>query len=171
MRAVSFALGALGDPADPAGSEAAFVREMNNKADAIGMKNTYYLNVTGLDQNEEQGGAYGSAKDQAILFAYILKTHPSLMEATRQAEIIVTSQDLVSHIARNTDSLVSYIPGMLASKTGFTDLAGGNLVVAFDPEIGRPIIISVLGSTETGRFEDMEKLVNASLQYVSQEEQ
>jgi D-alanyl-D-alanine carboxypeptidase len=52
---------------------------------------------------------------------------------------------------------------LVASKTGTTDLAGGNLVVAFDPEIGRPIVISVLGSTEDGRFTDMEKLVSKTL--------
>ena len=51
----------------------------------------------------------------------------------------------------------------IASKTGFTDLAGGNLVIAFDAGLSHPIIISVLGSTQEGRFRDVEKLVTASL--------
>jgi len=45
-------------------------------------------------------------------------------------------------------------------------LAGGNLVVAFDAGLNRPIIISVLGSTEEGRFTDVLELVEASLKYI-----
>ena len=67
------------------------------------------------------------------------------------------------HTATNTNEVVGSIPGLIASKTGFTDLAGGNLVVAFDAGINRPVIISVLGATKDGRFTDMEMLVNASL--------
>ena len=71
-------------------------------------------------------------------------------------------------MAKNTNIDVEKIPGLLASKTGYTTLAGGNLVVAFDASIGRPIIVVVLGSSQEGRFKDVQSLVNASIKYVSQ---
>ena len=72
------------------------------------------------------------------------------------------------HVAVNTDLDIGKIPGLLASKTGFTALAGGNLVVAFDASIGRPIIVVVLGSTEDGRFTDVAQLTSSSLAYINQ---
>jgi D-alanyl-D-alanine carboxypeptidase len=59
------------------------------------------------------------------------------------------------------------IPSLIASKTGFTDLAGGNLAVIFDAGFEYPIIVVVLGSSQTGRFTDVEKLVNLSLRKIS----
>lgn len=146
--------------------EQAFVARMNLKADELGMKDTYFLNETGLDISSGQAGAYGSAKDMATLFAYVVDKHPGLLEATQEREITLSS-NIKSHTARNTDVLADVIPGLKASKTGFTDLAGGNLVIVFDPEIGRPIAVSVLGSTEEGRFEDMRLLVSKALEKLS----
>jgi len=40
------------------------------------------------------------------------------------------------------------------------------LVVAFDPGLMKPIVISILGSTREGRFEDMEKLIEATVKYL-----
>jgi D-alanyl-D-alanine carboxypeptidase (penicillin-binding protein 5/6) len=163
MRAVGLALGALSSStSSPQAIESDFIKDMNKKADEIGMKDTYFLNDTGLDESPQKGGAYGSAKDIANLFAYILLHHPTLMSATGKAELQITSLDNAKHLARNTDLIINSLPGVIASKTGYTDLAGGNLALAFDPELGHPIVISVLGSTETGRFEDMLKLVSAS---------
>ena len=49
----------------------------------------------------------------------------------------------------------------------FTALAGGNLVVAFDTSIGHPFIAVVLGSTQSGRFTDMQTLVDATMKYAT----
>jgi D-alanyl-D-alanine carboxypeptidase len=149
-------------------SEDAFVRAMNAKADELQMKNTYYFNETGLDL-PTQAGAYGSAEDQAKLFEYVLSTHPDLLEATQEETFSIKSLD-ATHTAKNTDVLANVIPGLKASKTGFTDIAGGNLVIAFDPELDRPVIISVLGSSEKGRFTDMALLVAKAMESISQTE-
>ncbi len=103
----------------------------------------------------------------ATLFSYVITKEPRLLDATTQNRLPVTSLDHVIHIAHNTDTLVNDIPGLKGSKTGFTDLAGGNLIIAFDPEIGRPIIISVLGSTETDRFKDVSALVKTTFEYLN----
>lgn len=170
VHAVALALGAL-HKSNPSPDEAQsdFVLNMNKKAAQLGMVNTYFFNETGLDESNRKSGAYGTAEDMAKLFEYILKNHPELLEATTENKLHLVSLDNFGHTARNTDQILSDIPGVKASKTGFTDIAGGNLVVAFDPELGRPIIISVLGSTQEGRFNDMLKLIKGSLETIHQE--
>ena len=148
-----------------------FVREMNKKAQELDLRNTYFWNETGLDESDVKGGAYGTARDMALLLEFILARQPELMEATRDSQSMVLSLDNLEHLARNTNQLAPEIPGLLASKTGFTSTAGGNLVFAFDPELGRPIIISVLGSSAAGRFTDARILVDATLEYLSGEQQ
>lgn len=137
-----------------------FIDLMNKKAKEIGLRQTYYLNETGLDASPEKNGGYGSAEDMAKLFAYLIKNKPEVLEATAYDKVNFTSLGGLNYIALNTNEITSEIPGLIASKTGFTDMAGGNLVIAFDAGLMRPIIISVLGSTIDGRFEDMKKLVN-----------
>ncbi len=142
-----------------------FILQMNKKAQSLGLKQTYFVNESGLDIDEVSGG-YGSAIDMATLLQYIVTNDPDLLEATKYPTITISSDD-TSHTGRNTNSDVGDIPALLGSKTGFTEMAGGNLVVAFDASIGHPIVIVVLGSTEQGRFKDVDKLVQASLSYAT----
>lgn len=144
-----------------------FVREMNNKALELDLRNTYFWNETGLDESEVKGGGYGTAKDISMLLEYIIENEPDLLEATRDKETVVTSIDNISHVARNTNQIASDTPGLIGSKTGYTVTAGGNLAFVFDPELGRPIVITVLGSTAQGRFEDAQKLIQATLEYLN----
>jgi len=167
MRAVALAVGALskeGHSSEEIIND--FVIEMNRKASELGLKNTYFWNETGLDESFIRGGGYSTAQDISSLLEYVLAHHPDMLVATRDAMTTIQSLDRHAHVAQNTNTIVAQIPGLLASKTGFTNVAGGNMVVAFDPELGRPIIIVVLGSTEDGRFEDVRALVNATLEYI-----
>lgn len=141
-----------------------FVDKMNLKAKELGLLETYFINESGLDEGSISGG-YSSVIDVTKLLQYILENRPRLIEATKYHTLTINSLEK-SHIAKNTDDAIDQIPGLIASKTGYTDLAGGNLVVAFDASIGRPIIVVVLGSTEQGRFDDVSALVRASLEYV-----
>ncbi|MBX4199975.1 hypothetical protein KW790_00730 [Candidatus Parcubacteria bacterium] len=167
MRAVALTLGSLDNPtSEPEAARQEFIRLMNKKAEELNLDNTYYFNETGLDESFHRSGAYGTARDMSVLFAYVLRTHPDLFEATRLPYITTPTLDHTVHTAKNTDVIVNEIPGLRASKTGSTDLAGGNLVIAFDPEIGRPIVISVLGSTDEARFQDVQKLVKAALETI-----
>lgn len=142
-----------------------FINMMNRKAQELGLSQTYYINESGLDVGSTSGG-YGTAIDVANLLRYILEKKPELLEATRYKNLTIDSEDK-SHKAENTNKEVQEIPGLMASKTGYTDLAGGNLAVAFDSSMGRPIIVVVLGSTEQGRFKDIKTLVDASLELIS----
>ncbi len=166
IRAVALALVALGRLDNSENLEASFVQSMNDKATKLGLKRTYFWNETGLDESAAKGGAYGTAEDLTTLMAYIILKEPSLLEATKEAELLVPSLDQTLHHAKNTNLLVREIPGLLASKTGFTEMAGGNLVFVFDPELGRPIVVTVLGSSPQGRFEDARKLIAGTLTYL-----
>ncbi|KKQ78190.1 MAG: hypothetical protein A3A96_00135 [Candidatus Zambryskibacteria bacterium RIFCSPLOWO2_01_FULL_39_39] len=146
-------------------SEPQFIKEMNDTAEIIGLSNSKFFNEHGLDRELDKGGAYGSARDMATLFEYTLRNYPEILEATRYKNLEFESSDK-KYSAENTNTFIDRIPNIIASKTGFTDLAGGNLVVAFDAGLNRPIIISVLGSTEEGRFTDVLELVEASLKYI-----
>lgn len=142
-----------------------FISKMNEKAEELGLKQTYFINETGLDNGALSGG-YGSAIDVSKLMEYLIENHSEIIEATKYQEIDVDSLDK-THTAVNTNFDVDQIPGLIASKTGYTSMAGGNLVIAFDASIGRPIVVVVLGSSIEGRFTDVSKLVEASRSYVS----
>lgn len=147
-----------------------FLASMNEKAQLIGLTNARFLNENGLDLDLIRAGAYGSAKDMATLFSYVVTKHPNLAEATQYEYLTITSLDKFRHTGRNTDTALGRFPSLIASKTGFTDIAGGNLVIAFDAGINHPIVISVLGSTVDERFEDVAKLVQATLEHLSPKE-
>ena len=142
-----------------------FITKMNIRAQELGFLETYFINESGLDEGSLSGG-YGSTKDVAKLMQYILINRPKLLEATKYPTTTIESLNRIKHTAKNTNTDVNQIPGLLASKTGYTALAGGNLALAFDASIGRPIIVVVLGSSEKGRFTDADTLVKASLEYV-----
>ncbi|MFH0846249.1 MAG: hypothetical protein V1851_02535 [Patescibacteria group bacterium] len=139
-----------------------FIDKMNTESKNLGMRQSYFLNESGLDVNANISGGYGSAKDMAILMETILREYPSLLEASSYGNLVLNS-DIATHEISNTNIIVDRLPGVVASKTGYTDLAGGNLVMAFDLGMNHKIIISVLGSTKEERFSDVEKLIWASL--------
>ena len=157
--ALAAATGSFLDSSDPA---TAFVKAMNIRADELELSQTHFRNPTGLDISQEEAGAYGSARDAAFLMTYILKNYPGILEATTKDGFNLPNLTGQVHAAENTNPVVNSIPGLIGSKTGYTTLAGGNLVVAFDAGVNRPIVISVLNSSYNGRFNDVLELVEAA---------
>lgn len=160
----AFALAAALAPylQDTEGNPSTFERAMNGKAKSFGFTSMYFSGSTGLDEGSVVGG-YGSAKDVALLLAYLVGRHPEFLEPTAYETASFASADAL-HNAENTNKRVASIPGLIASKTGFTDLAGGNLAIAFEHGPARPIIVVVLGSSQEGRFDDVEKLVKKTIE-------
>jgi D-alanyl-D-alanine carboxypeptidase (penicillin-binding protein 5/6) len=138
-----------------------FVAAMNIRAQEEGWSTLRFKNTTGLDLNAEQAGAYGSAKDVSHLVEYLLRNHRELLWATTREAVTVTGEAGRSYVSDNTNRLIGDIPGLIGSKTGFTDLAGGNLTVVYDAGFNRPIIVTVLGSTRDGRFRDVTTIIAA----------
>jgi D-alanyl-D-alanine carboxypeptidase len=104
-------------------------------------------------------------KDIATLFEYVLKYEPELFEATTDDTATVISTNGINHNIENTNEIINELPNVIASKTGFTDVAGGNLAVIIDPGLNRPVVIVVMGSSKDGRFKDVERLSSATLEY------
>ena len=145
-----------------------FTALMNERARELGMSRASFLNPHGLDVEvnlEKIPGAWASAVDVALLTEYIFKHHPNLLERTSWSEIEIVSQGGRTIRAKNTNQALAFIPQLVASKTGFTDLAGGNLVFIFDAGFSRPVLAVLLGSSEEGRFSDATKITEAVLKY------
>ncbi len=138
-----------------------FVAAMNIKASELGLDSLSYKNPTGLDTSLSVAGALGTAKDTSLLLAYILKNHPSILTPTLEEHSGLRSKAGIYHEAHNTNEILKDIPNLLGSKTGYTDLAGGNLTIAYDAGYNRPIIITVLGSTRNERFSDVQTLLDS----------
>lgn len=103
-----------------AGSEAAFVDMMNEKAQQIGMYNTHFSNCHGLHENDH----YSTARDLCILTEYALKYSvisdvASLARYETQNGITLAATNML--IDPSTDYYYQYATGF---KTGFTDEAG-----------------------------------------------
>lgn len=156
------ATGMLGSP------EATFVAAMNMRAKQLSLHAMNFSNVTGLDLSTTTSGAYGSARDVSLLMEYIITHYPDVLALTRMDMTTVNNTSDEYHTAKNTNTIVNKIDGLIASKTGYTTLAGGNLVVAVNVGLNHPIIITVLDSTESGRFDDVLNLVNRARAYANQ---
>lgn len=141
-----------------------FVEAMNDNAEALDLSTTYFFNPSGLDLNETLvSGGYGSAQDVARLFEHILDTNASVLDPTTESSRTFSSEEGVDYYAQNTNTALPEFRNVLGSKTGYTVLAGGNLVMGFEFE--HPVVIAVLGSSRNGRFQDMKKLYKATGRY------
>jgi len=136
---------------------------MAGVAQSLSLSQTYAVNGNGLDANAEVSGGYGSAYDMAVLAGALLQKAPSIALATTGSTTQAVGENGKVYTVKNTNHNVGNTPRLLLSKTGFTDLAGGNLAVVFDAGIEHPVAIVVLGSTEEARFTDSQALVAATL--------
>lgn len=137
------------------------VGRMNAKAKELGLSKTHFFNPTGLDVSEKISGAYGSAFDVARLSALFYNNHPEYFEHSAHPRVAVEQGDETLQLNATTEPLQD-IPGFVAAKTGYTDLAGGNLVALFDLEPGLTVSAVVLGSTRSGRFSDIRTMIEAA---------
>ncbi|MEU9174541.1 D-alanyl-D-alanine carboxypeptidase [Streptomyces sp. NPDC048420] len=108
-----------------AGSEAAFIKKMNDTAKELGMKNTTYTDASGLKET-----TVSSAEDQVKLGNELVKI-PALTEITSMGQWI----DPSGQKWYNYNYLVPY-NGAIGIKTGTTTAAGGNLLFAARKEVG-----------------------------------
>jgi len=136
-------------------------------ASAMGLSQTYALNGTGLDESTSVAGGYGSARDIALLSGALLTIAPDIARSTTEPSVTVRSREGKVHTLRGTNPGIVRVPNALLSKTGYTDLAGGNLAVVYDAGIGHPIAIVVLGSTIDGRFSDVNRLIQRTGEHFS----
>ena len=140
-----------------AGSEELFVRMMNDKAKALGMKNTNFMNASGLP-NEEQ---YVSAYDVALMSKELLK-HDEIHKwlTVYMDEILVgKKKDKVQSLV-NTNRLIKDYEGATGIKTGSTSKAG--YCLAASAKRGNLQLIAVVMGCETSkiRFDEAMRLLD-----------
>jgi D-alanyl-D-alanine carboxypeptidase len=121
-----------------------FIKLMNEKANQLGMKDTYYVNPTGLD--EDSGNSYSSAYDLAVLTRFLIRNFSEVVDISKTEHIVLpktnTHQDYDMYSGIN---LLSTYPGVVGFKTGFTPEAGYTLITLVRKE-DREIIGVLLGS-------------------------
>lgn len=144
----------------------ACVSRMNRRAKELGLSTFSFINPTGLDEYGSPGGE-GSARDVARMLEYVTKKHSNIMQYTALPEMLFTTNMKQAHVAKNTNEIASMTPGIIGGKTGYTDLAGGNLAVVVDIGVQKPLIVVVLGSTKEARFSDVKSLLDAARAAVS----
>jgi len=128
-----------------------FVSLMNKKAKELGLANTHFANPDGLDKP----GNYSSALDIEKIFSYLINTYPEAFEILKTKNMVVYSADgKTEHRLKNTNELLGKVNEVVAGKTGYTDEAGGSLILLTENNI----ITVVLGSPD--RFSESEKLIN-----------
>lgn len=132
-------------------------------AATLNLSQTYAVNGSGLDTSAMVSGGYGSARDLARLAGALVEKSPSIAAATTRNFAEAVSKGGTSFKVKNTDPIVDTVPGLRLSKTGYTDLAGGNLVLIFDVGINHPVAMVVLGSSMQARFTDGTMLIAATL--------
>lgn len=142
-------------------TETATVWRMNELARALGLSHTYFLNPSGLDASATQPGAVSTAREIVTLMAYAAeKWH--FFASTKESTLMLGPLNGEKLVVTNTNDALSDIPSLILGKTGYTDLAGGNLAVVYEAAPERPVAIVVLGSSQQGRFSDMRTLIETT---------
>ena len=122
------------------GSEAKFVGEMNNKVKELGLKNTFFKNCTGLDED----GHYSSAYDMAVIARHLILEYPEILRFSSMYEDYLREDTENKFWLVNTNKLVRFYDGADGLKTGHTDNAGYCLA-ATAKRNGLRLIAIVLG--------------------------
>lgn len=150
--------------ADGLGGRKKFIEQMNTDSALLGLAFTF-TDPAGLDVGDRLGGK-GTALDVAKLFGIARTRYPEIFESTTKTRLnVLANKDRITGIP-NTNQEIANFFGAEASKTGFTDNAGGNLGVVVDVTLGHPVVIVVLGSTREARFVDTENLYKALLESI-----
>ena len=139
-----------------AGSEAAFVQMMNERAAALGMNDTHFVNCTGLDDEPEAEEHLTTAYDIALMSRELLR-HDAIREYTTIWMDTVRNGEFG---LSNTNKLVRFYDGTTGLKTGYTSSAG-HCLSASAKRGGMELIAVVLHcDSSVHRFESAKAMLN-----------
>ncbi len=127
------------------GSVEGFADMMNEKAASLGLENTYFITPNGLDATDEYGAHATTAKELAILCAYVLKNEDfcSIIQTPSYQFCDIEGRHTISVV--NKDAFLQQMSGALGIKTGYTNGAGYCFAGALENQ-GRVYISVVLAS-------------------------
>ncbi|MBR1690219.1 MAG: D-alanyl-D-alanine carboxypeptidase [Oscillibacter sp.] len=136
-----------------AGSEDAFVEQMNRRAAELGMADTVFRNATGLPA----AGHVTSAHDIALMSRELILRHPDIRRFT--TVWMDTLRGGQSQLV-NTNKLIRFYDGATGLKTGSTDAARYCLSATAERDGMELIAVILKGETSEKRFEDAKALLN-----------
>ena len=126
------------------GTEQKFVKRMNDKVTELGLKNTHFVNCTGLDEDNH----YSSSYDMAIIARDLVINHSEILRFSSIYEDYLRQNTDRKFWLVNTNKLVSLYDGTDGLKTGHTDNAGYCLAATTKRDDLRLIAI-VLGEDDS----------------------
>src|SRR5882672_3859912 len=140
-----------------AGSEEAFAGLMNREAERLGMKNTKYMNASGLPDPQH----YSTARDLYLLAAALIRDFPE-----QYAQYYSQREFRYNGIVQMNRNRLLWLDGTVDGvKTGFTE-AAGYCLVASSRRGQRRLLSVLLGSTsESTRAQESQKLLNWGFQF------
>ncbi len=136
------------------GSEEGFAKLMTQKARALGMTRTTYVNASGLPDDDQ----ITTARDQSLLGRAIQERFPRYYKYFSTESFVYHGEAM-----RNHNHLLGSIEGVDGIKTGFTRASGFNLLTSVHRD-GRYIVAVVMGGHSSfERDAHMRELISAHL--------
>ena len=139
-----------------AGSEEAFAQQMNREAQRLGMKNTHYVNSTGLPHPQH----YSTAYDLALLASAVIRDFPEFHPLYSMKEYRYNN---ITQANRNR--LLWSDPAVDGMKTGYTENAGYCLITSARRGERRLVSVVLGAASETARAAESQKLLNYGFQF------
>ena len=136
-----------------AGVTELFVEQMNNRARELGMKDTHFVNCTGLTAE----GHLTSAHDIALMSRELLLHHPEVRNYTT---IWMDTLRNGTFGLSNTNKLIRFYEGATGLKTGFTQEAGYCISATAERDGMELIAVIMKGTTSDSRNADAKMLLN-----------
>ena len=140
-----------------AGTEAQFADMMNKEAERLGMKNTHYMNATGLPNPQH----YTTADDLMILASALIRDFPDQYQ--RLYSVKEYTYNKITQPNRNR--LLWLDPNVDGMKTGHTETAGYCLIASAKRDGIRRISVVLGAPTDAARATESQKLLNYGFQY------
>lgn len=137
------------------GSEEQFVKRMNTRAQDLGLKNTNFINATGLTADNH----YSSAYDMSLIAKELVK-HEKILEFTSTYEDYLRKDTKSPFWLVNTNRLVRFKEGVDGLKTGFTDEAGYCLTATMKKDNMRLITVVMKEENTSKRSADTTKMLD-----------
>ncbi len=138
-----------------AGTEEAFVKRMNERAKGLGLKNTHFVNSTGLDIDNH----YSSAYDMSLIAKELVK-HEKILEFTGTYEEYLRKDSDNPFWLVNTNRLVRFYKGVDGLKTGYTSSAGYCLTATAKRDDMRLITVVMNEPDTSKRSSDTTKMLD-----------
>lgn len=133
------------------GSEANFAKMMTKRAQSLGMKNTHFVNASGLPN----GAQMTSVRDMAILSRALMQYFPNQYPLFATRSFVYKREVITNH-----NHLMERFKGMDGLKTGFINASGFNLAASAVRNNRRLIVVVFGGRSAASRDAHVAELFN-----------